>query len=74
MGAWEFVVDVFRPVAVGLLLVALGWAASERGRIHHDLVRLRRVSGIESASRSDRFSALDRSLRRRPDRTSDEGT
>ena len=73
MGAWEFVVDVARPLAAGLLLIALGWAASERGRIHHDLARQRRVSGIESASRADRFSALDRSLGRRRDRTSHEG-
>ena len=39
MGAWGFVVDVVGSVAVGLLLIALGWAALERGRIHHQLAR-----------------------------------
>ena len=46
MGAWGGVVDAFQSVAVGLLLIALGWAAHERGRIHRDLPQLRRVSGI----------------------------
>lgn len=48
MGAWEFLVGVFGPVAVGLLLMALGWAAFERGRIHHQLARLR--SGKDAAA------------------------
>ena len=65
MGAWELVVDVIRPVAVGLLLIALGWAASERGRAHQQLPQLRRLAGLESADHADRFSALDRSLGRR---------
>ena len=46
MGAWGVVVDAFQSVAVGLLLIALGWAAHERGRIHRDLPQLRRSSGI----------------------------
>jgi hypothetical protein len=46
MGAWGVVVDAFQSAAVGLLLIALGWAAHERGRIHRDLPQLRRISGI----------------------------
>ena len=39
MGAWGVVVDVLGSVAVGLLLMVLGWAAIERGRIHRQLTR-----------------------------------
>lgn len=41
IGAWGVVVDAMLAVAVGLLLMALGWAAHERGRIHRDRTRLR---------------------------------
>ena len=49
MGAWGFVVDAFGPVALGLLLMALGWAAFERGRIHHQLARRRSPSAEHAA-------------------------
>jgi hypothetical protein len=58
MGAWEFVRDALEPVAGVLLLIALGWAASERGRVHQHLALLRRGSGSESASRAEGFSAM----------------
>ena len=32
MGAWDLFVGLLGPVAVGLLLIVLGWAASERGQ------------------------------------------
>ena len=47
MGTWALVVDVVGPVAVGLLLIALGWAALERGRVHHLLVRRRSKAGAD---------------------------
>jgi len=74
MGAWELVVDALRPLVVGLLLIALGWAASERGRIHHHLAQVRRVSGLESAGRANRFGALDRSLSAQTSPHEPEGT
>ena len=37
MGASGLLVNVLGSVAVGLLLIALGWAAIERGRVHHEL-------------------------------------
>lgn len=55
MGAWGFLVDVVGPVAVGLLLIALGWAALERGRIHHQLARLR--SGKDAAAHAGGWRA-----------------
>lgn len=50
MEAWGFVVNVLGPVAVGLLLMSLAWAALERGRIHRRLARLRRGSGKHAAA------------------------
>ena len=50
MGTWALVVDVFGPVAVGLLLIALGWAALERGRVHHFLARRRSKAGQPGAA------------------------
>jgi hypothetical protein len=50
MGTWALVVDVIGPVAVGLLLIALGWAALERGRVHHFLARRRSKAGQPGAA------------------------
>jgi hypothetical protein len=60
MRFWSFLVGVFEPVAVGLLVIALGWAASERGRAHDHLARLRRVAGVNATGGADRFSVFDR--------------
>jgi hypothetical protein len=49
MDMWGLVVEVLGAVAVGLLLIALGWAAIERGSIHHRLTRLRRDPGRSAA-------------------------
>lgn len=50
MGEWERVVGVLEPVAIGLLLIILGWAAFERGRIHHHLAPRRGDSGQHAAA------------------------
>jgi hypothetical protein len=59
MGTWALVVDVIGPVAVGLLLIALGWAALERGRVHHFLARRRSKAGqpgtAHAGARGDRL-------------------
>lgn len=43
MDMWGLVVELLGPVAVGLLLIALGWAALERGSIHRFARRARRI-------------------------------
>jgi hypothetical protein len=43
MSAWSFFVDVVGVTVTTLLVVAVGWAASERGQIHREWVRLRRA-------------------------------
>ena len=46
MGTWPFFVDVVEVAVTILLMLALGWAAIERGRVHREWVRLQRnVSG-----------------------------
>jgi hypothetical protein len=45
MSAWALFVDVVGLVFTGLLMLVLGWAAIERGRIHREWARLRRESG-----------------------------
>ena len=45
MSAWMLFVDVVGLVFAGLLTIALGWAAVERGRVHREWGRLRRVLG-----------------------------
>ena len=70
MRAWDCLVGILEPVAVVLLLIALGWAASERGRVHDHLAQLRRVSGVNATGGADRFSVFDRALRSGPDCTS----
>jgi hypothetical protein len=59
MGAWDFLEGIFKSVAVGLLLIAMGWAAAERGRIHHYLSQQRRVSGVKATRL---FVDIDRAL------------
>jgi len=51
MSAWALFVDVAGLVFTGLLMLALGWAAIERGRVHRQWERLRRESG-ETVGRS----------------------
>jgi hypothetical protein len=63
MGAWEVLAGMLEPVAVGLLLIVLGWAASERARIHRQLAQLRRVSGGSATGRADPFSVFDQGQR-----------
>ena len=43
MSAWALFVDVVGLIFAGLLLLALRWAAIERGRIHREWARLRRA-------------------------------
>ena len=43
MSAWALFVDVVRLIFTGLLLLALAWAAIERGRIHREWARLQRA-------------------------------
>ena len=59
MGVWDFLEGIFKSVAVGLLLIAIGWAAAERGRIHHYLAQQRRVSGVKATRL---FVDIDRAL------------
>ena len=42
MSAWPFFVDVIGIAVTILLMLLLGWAAIERGRIHREWVRLQR--------------------------------
>jgi hypothetical protein len=53
MGANESV-SVLASVALGFLLLALGWAAFERGRIHHQWTRLRSEHLLRVAHRARR--------------------
>jgi hypothetical protein len=39
MGAWDSLEGISEPVALTLLLIALGWAARARGRVHRYLTR-----------------------------------
>ena len=56
MGAWDLFVGLLGPVMVGLLLIVLGWAASERGRVHQlsgaPSARLRRIDRMRSRPRT----------------------
>lgn len=45
MSAWALFVDVVGVVFTGLLMLALGWAAAERGRIHRGWARLQHARG-----------------------------
>ena len=65
MGAWDVFVGLLGPVMVGLLLIVLGWAASERGRVHHYLAHRRRASDVHATSGTGRVSFIGRSPRRR---------
>ena len=42
MSAWPVFVDVVGMAVTILLMLVLGWAAIERGRIHREWVRLQR--------------------------------
>jgi hypothetical protein len=42
MEAFAFMVEVLSVLGIGLVLLTLGWAAVERGRVHRAAVRLRR--------------------------------
>ena len=58
MSAWPFFVDVVGTAAAILLLLALGWAAIERGRIHREWVRLQRDPGWKVAQSIDWSMAM----------------
>jgi hypothetical protein len=58
MSAWPFFVDVVGIAVAILLLLALGWAAIERGRIHRDWVRLRRDRGWKAGQSIDWCMAM----------------
>ena len=45
MSAWALFVDVIGLVFIALLMLALRWAAIERGRIHREWARLQRALG-----------------------------
>ena len=71
MGAWEFLVATLEPVAAGLLLIVLGWAASVRASVHRQLERLRRDSdGSADGRAEDPFSVFDQG-QKEPDRETD---
>jgi hypothetical protein len=57
MGAWDLLVSLFKVAAVCLLLVGLGWAASERGRAHRP-AQERRAAGVTGIARSVRSADL----------------
>jgi hypothetical protein len=58
MSASPFFVDVVGMAVTILLLLALGWAAIERGRIHRDWVRLRRDRGWNAGRSIDWCMAM----------------
>jgi hypothetical protein len=60
MGAWDSLVGIFEPVALGILLIALGWAARERGRVHHHLTHQRPVRLTRPAAQIGSRSSTER--------------
>jgi hypothetical protein len=58
MSAWTFFVDVVGMAVTILLMLALGWAAIERGRIHREWVRLQRDLGWKVAQSIDWCMAM----------------
>lgn len=54
MSAWGLLGDVLAAVAGGLLLIVLGWAAVERGKVHR-----RRVQGRRQAARDAAVQVVD---------------
>jgi hypothetical protein len=53
MSAWPFFVDVVGLAVTILLMLALRWAAIERGRIHREWGRLQRDLGSKAAQSID---------------------
>ena len=53
MSAWALFVNVVGLVFTGLLIVALGWAAIERGRVHREWARLQRAVGSKVSQSLD---------------------
>ena len=58
MSAWAFFVDVVGMAVTILLMLALGWAAIERGRIHREWARLQRELGWKVAQSIDWCMAM----------------
>lgn len=58
MSAWALFVDVVGLVFTGLLMLALGWTAIERGRVHRQWERLRRESGEKVVQSVDWYVAM----------------
>lgn len=58
MSAWPLFVDVVGMAVTILLMLALGWAAIERGCIHRDWVRLQRDPGGKVAQSIDWCMAM----------------
>jgi hypothetical protein len=53
MSAWSFFVDTVGIAVTILVMLALRWAAIERGRIHRERVRLQRDLGWKVAQSID---------------------
>ena len=58
MSAWAFFVDVVGLVVTILLMLALRWAAIERGRIHREWARLERELGRKVSQSIDWCMAM----------------
>ena len=58
MSAWPFFVDVVGIAVTILLMLSLGWAAIERGRIHREWVRQQRDLGRKVAQSMDWCMAM----------------
>lgn len=48
MNAFGLMIEVLSVLGIGLVLLTLGWAAVERGRVHRASARLRRKEKVES--------------------------
>ena len=58
MRAWALFVDVIGLIVTALLVVTLGWAATERGRIHREWARREREPGRTVAQSIDWCMAM----------------
>jgi hypothetical protein len=58
MGAWALLVDVVGVFVTALLMLALRWAAIERGRIHREWARLKHEPGRNVAQSIDWCMAM----------------
>ncbi len=58
MSAWAFFVDIVGLSVTILLMLALRWAANERGRIHREWARLQRNLGKKGSQSVDWCMAM----------------